>query len=52
MKSFVVIGLGRFGTRIAKRLYEMGCEVLAVDMDNEKVQQIADEVTQSSLYCC
>lgn len=47
MKSFVVIGLGRFGTRIAKRLYEMGCEVLAVDMDNEKVQQIADEVTQA-----
>lgn len=47
MKSFVVIGLGRFGTRIAKRLYEMNCEVLAVDMDNEKVQQIADEVTQA-----
>ena len=47
MKSFVVIGLGRFGTRIAKKLYKMNCEVLAVDIDNEKVQQIADEVTQA-----
>ena len=47
MKSFVVIGLGRFGTRIAQKLYSMGCEVLAVDKDNDKVQQIADNVTQA-----
>lgn len=47
MKSFVVIGLGRFGSRIARKLYDMGCEVLAVDIDNEKVQQIADDVTQA-----
>ena len=47
MKSFVVIGLGRFGTRIAEKLYDMNSEVLAVDIDNEKVQQIADDVTQA-----
>ena len=47
MKSFVVIGLGRFGSRIARKLYSMNCEVLAVDIDNEKVQQIADDVTQA-----
>lgn len=47
MKSFVVIGLGRFGTRLAKKLYAMDCEVLAIDIDNEKVQQIADDVTQA-----
>ncbi|MBQ4512550.1 MAG: TrkA family potassium uptake protein [Anaerolineaceae bacterium] len=47
MKSFVVIGLGRFGSRIAEKLYDMNCEVLAVDIDNEKVQQIADDVTQA-----
>ena len=47
MKSFVVIGLGKFGTRIAKRLYQMNCDVLAIDMDNEKIQQIADFVTQA-----
>ena len=47
MKSFVVIGLGRFGTRIAKKLYATDCEVLAIDIDNEKIQQIAEEVTQA-----
>ena len=47
MKSFVVIGLGRFGTRIARKLFSMDCEVLAIDLDNEKVQQIADNVTQA-----
>ena len=47
MKSFVVIGLGRFGTRIAKKLCAMNCEVLVIDIDNEKIQQIAEEVTQA-----
>ena len=47
MKSFVVIGLGKFGTRIAKNLYQMNCDVMAIDMDNEKIQQIADFVTQA-----
>ena len=47
MRSFVVIGLGRFGKRISTKLYSMGCEVLAIDIDNEKVQQIADDVTQA-----
>ena len=47
MKSIAVIGLGRFGTRIAKKLYAMNCEVLTIDIDNEKIQQIAEEVTQA-----
>lgn len=47
MKSFVVIGLGRFGTQIAKKLYKMDQEVLVIDLNQEKVQQIADSVTQA-----
>lgn len=47
MKSFVVVGLGRFGSQAARRLYRQGCEVLAVDNDNDLVQQISDEVTQA-----
>ena len=31
MKSFVVIGLGRFGTAVAEELYALGHEVLAID---------------------
>ena len=30
-KSFAVLGLGRFGKRLALSLYEMGEEVMAVD---------------------
>ena len=47
MKSYVVIGLGRFGTEAAKRLCELGCEVLAIDCKSELVQQISSFVTQA-----
>ena len=46
-KQFVVIGLGRFGTSVAKTLYSLGNEVLAIDSDEEIVQNISDGVTQS-----
>ena len=47
MKSYIVIGLGRFGSRAAKRLYELGCEVLAIDREPDLVQPISDLVTQA-----
>ena len=47
MKSYIVIGLGRFGTRAAKRLYELGCDVLAIDRNSELVQPISNQVTQA-----
>lgn len=47
MKSYVVIGLGRFGTEVALRLHDLGCEVLAIDSSNELVQQVSNEVTQA-----
>ena len=47
MKSYIVIGLGRFGTQAAKRLCELGCEVLAVDSNSELVQPISGVVTQA-----
>lgn len=47
MKSFLVIGLGRFGTEAAQNLYKQGCEVLAIDSSSELVQQISDRVTQA-----
>ena len=47
MKSFVIIGLGRFGTAIASELSDLGHEVLAVDVDEERVQQVADHVTHA-----
>ena len=47
MKSYIVLGLGRFGTEVARRLCELGCEVLAVDSKSELVQQLGNEVTQA-----
>lgn len=47
MKSYIVIGLGRFGRESAIRLCELGCEVLAVDRCADLVQPIADKVTQA-----
>ena len=44
-RQFVVIGLGRFGSNMAKALSKMGYEVLAIDKNQHKVQEFSDEVT-------
>tara|TARA_R110002072_G_scaffold219142_3_gene376744 strand:- start:560 stop:1237 length:678 start_codon:yes stop_codon:yes gene_type:complete len=45
--KIAVIGLGRFGSAIAKKLSEKNAEVLAIDLDEEKVVAIADHVAYS-----
>ncbi len=47
MKQYAIIGCGRFGTSVAKSLIELKNEVLAIDKDTEKVQDIADSVTHA-----
>lgn len=47
MKSYVVIGLGRFGTAVATELCKLGNEVLAMDVDQPNVQAVADHVTHA-----
>ena len=47
MKSYVVIGLGRFGAEVARRLYSLGCEVLAMDVRSDLVQQVSADVTHA-----
>ena len=47
MKSYLVIGLGRFGSEVARKLCEQGCEVLAMDIHNNLVQQVASDVTHA-----
>lgn len=46
-KQYAVIGLGRFGTAVARTLYEAGNDVLAIDKDSEAVQEISNYVTHS-----
>lgn len=47
MKQFAVIGLGRFGTSVALTLSRMGFDVLAVDSNEEKVNNIMEHVTHA-----
>jgi len=46
-KQFIVVGLGRFGTSVAETLYGLGNDVLAVDSDEEIVQNISERVTHA-----
>jgi len=47
MKSFCIIGLGEFGMTLARELSGSGCQVMAIDVDSEKINEIADTVTNA-----
>ena len=44
-KTYLVVGLGRFGSAVAQRLYELGSEVMVIDLHPELVQKIENKVT-------
>lgn len=46
-KQFAIIGLGRFGSSVAKALSEMEHEVLAIDLDPQRIQDFANIVTHA-----
>ncbi|WP_333860836.1 potassium channel family protein [Clostridium sp.] len=46
-KQYLVVGLGRFGKSIARTLYELGNDVLAVDLRADNVEDITPYVTQA-----
>ena len=47
MKSYIVIGLGLFGAEVARKLCALGCEVLAMDIRSDLVNQVANDVTHA-----
>ena len=47
MKSYVVIGLGRFGTEMALKLYNCGEDVMAIDTNEVIIDKLADRVTRA-----
>jgi len=47
MKQVAVIGLGQFGTHLATTLARMGCDVLAIDMQEKPIAAIRDDVQQA-----
>ena len=50
--TFLVIGLGRFGSNLALRLMDSGNEVMVLDNDEETVNHIAPHVTQAKIGDC
>jgi trk system potassium uptake protein TrkA len=47
MKRVVMIGLGIFGSQLARQLYESGLDVIAVDKNKDVVQKIKDYSTKA-----
>ena len=47
LNQFVIIGLGRFGSNIGRELIRLGYEVLGVDRDEEKVQELSGVLTHT-----
>ena len=49
MKNILLIGLGRFGRHLAVELNELGHEVMAVDDDEDRVNEILPYVTNAQI---
>ena len=52
MKSVLVVGIGRFGFHIAKKFAELGNQVLAVDISEERVNEILPHVLNAQIGDC
>ena len=49
MKSILVIGAGKFGTHLALDLYKLGNEVMLVDRDETKINEVSHLVTAAEI---
>ena len=49
MKNILIIGLGRFGKHIAMQLNQMGHEIMAVDLNEERVEKVLPFVTNAQI---
>lgn len=52
MKSILVIGMGRFGRHLSMKLSELDNEVMVVDWDEQKVQEVLPYVTNAQIGDC
>lgn len=49
MKSILIIGLGRFGSYMAKKFAELGNDVMVMDTDEERVNELLPYVTSAQI---
>lgn len=52
MKSFLVIGMGRFGSQLANKLIQMDNDVMVVDKDPEIIERAASNFTDAQIGNC
>lgn len=52
MKSFLIIGMGRFGHYLCRELSKLGNEILAVDEDEERLEPCLPLVTSAKIGDC
>lgn len=52
MKSVLILGVGEFGGTIAKRMSELNCDVLAIDENEEKINDIVPYVSSARIGDC
>lgn len=49
MKNVLLIGLGRFGANMVKELSGLGCQVMAVDISEERVNDALNYITRAQI---
>ena len=49
MTTALIIGVGQFGSHVAKRMEELRCEVMAVDISEERINEILPHVTNARI---
>ena len=52
MTSALIIGVGEFGAHIATRMSELNCEVMAVDSNEDRINEILPYVTSARIGNC
>lgn len=52
MKSVLVIGMGRFGKHLSRKMQELGNDVMIIDKDEERISEFASEFTDSQIGDC
>ena len=52
MKSFLIIGMGRFGHHITINLARQGAEIMIVDTDQAKMEDLLSVVTSAKIGDC
>jgi len=52
MKSFLIIGMGTFGHQLCKALAEQNCELMIVDIDGSKLEDMIPDVVSSRIGDC